>query len=94
MKLSSTCLLLGTASLASAACKSDFDCSLAGTCTAGACVCQPWTKGPDCAALNLKPIASPQALQSIVANATQEKWTNVTSFCKPPHVGSAPVAGD
>ena len=59
-------------------CSDDMDCSLAGTCDAstGVCACQSWTKGEDCAALNLAPIASATALTSAVADAAKENWTN------------------
>ena len=55
-------------------CTDDFDCSLAGKCTQGVCVCQRWVKGSDCAALNLAPLASADSLRSVVTpvgNATR-----------------------
>ena len=36
-----------------AACASDWSCSLGGNCTAGKCVCDHWTTGPQCNLLNL-----------------------------------------
>jgi hypothetical protein len=51
------------------ACQNDYDCSLAGTCTNGKCVCQPWVTGDDCAALNLKPLKTKADLQGMVQPA-------------------------
>lgn len=59
-------VLCALAAVASAGCTDDFDCSLAGKCVAGKCVCQPWTKGADCAALRLAPLKSAAVLQSAV----------------------------
>ena len=47
-------------------CTDDLDCSLAGACIAGVCHCEQWTKGHDCAALNLTPLSSAAALTSAV----------------------------
>merc|ERR1712096_433303 len=48
---------MGAVNVASAlACKDDWDCSLAGTCEAGACVCDAWTSGEDCSYLNFQPV--------------------------------------
>ena len=47
-------------------CTDDLNCSLAGACIAGVCHCEPWTKGHDCAALNLAPLSSAAALTSAV----------------------------
>ena len=52
-----------------ATCTTDLDCSLAGTCTEGTCVCQPWTKGQDCAALNLVPLEAEGMVQAAVQPA-------------------------
>ena len=46
-----------SSSSSAAACSTDLDCSLAGSCVAGKCECEAWTKGADCAALNLSPLA-------------------------------------
>lgn len=46
-----------------AGCKTDLDCSLAGQCNAGACICEGWTKGADCAELNLQDLRSTSQLQ-------------------------------
>ena len=54
-------------------CGSDLDCSLAGSCVNGTCKCQSWSKGPDCAALNLAPVRSATDVRSIVEPA--ENWT-------------------
>ena len=54
-------------------CTTDVDCSLAGTCINGACKCEDWVKGPDCAALNLDPLPSASALKSIIQPAAG--WT-------------------
>jgi hypothetical protein len=35
------------------ACEDDWSCSLGGACTAGKCVCDHWTTGPQCNLLNL-----------------------------------------
>ena len=45
-----------------AGCTSDVDCSLAGSCVSGECKCEAWTKGDDCAALNLVPLDSVEEL--------------------------------
>ena len=47
-------------------CTDDLDCSLAGACVAGVCLCEKWTRGHDCAELNLKPLSSAKALTSAV----------------------------
>jgi hypothetical protein len=47
-------------------CTDDLDCSLAGACIAGVCRCESWTKGHDCAALNLVPLSSAAAMTSAV----------------------------
>ena len=48
-------------------CKDDFDCSLAGKCTAdGVCACKSWATGPDCATLNLVPPASAAEVKPLV----------------------------
>ena len=41
-----------------ARCKSDWDCSLAGTCASasGKCTCDAWATGTDCSYINLKPV--------------------------------------
>jgi len=39
-----------------AACKSDWDCSLAGVCTDGTCHCDAWTTGPDCSSIHFLPV--------------------------------------
>jgi hypothetical protein len=44
-------------------CKDDWDCSLAGSCTGGACVCDPWTTGTNCSVLNLAPADPNNGLQ-------------------------------
>eukprot|EP00729_Bicosta_minor_P009536 gene9536-33631_t len=36
-------------------CTTDWDCSLAGVCTDGKCVCDGWTSGSDCSYLNFQP---------------------------------------
>lgn len=46
-----------------AKCSSDWECSLGGTCDAGACVCDPWFTGPVCNLLNLAPAEPNQGLQ-------------------------------
>ena len=46
----------GCANRSAAACASDWDCSLAGTCTAGKCVCDAWTSGSDCSYLKFQPV--------------------------------------
>lgn len=35
-------------------CDTEMDCSLAGDCVNGTCVCDPWVRGPNCAILALK----------------------------------------
>ena len=35
------------------ACEDDWGCALGGLCTAGQCVCDHWTTGPQCNLLNL-----------------------------------------
>eukprot|EP00039_Didymoeca_costata_P027400 m.18329 g.18329 ORF g.18329 m.18329 type:complete len:371 (+) comp6282_c0_seq2:164-1276(+) len=58
---------------ARSACTSDLDCSLAGTCKQGQCECQSWTKGADCAALNMKPVDSLSAIKPLVQ--PHDAWT-------------------
>ncbi len=36
-----------------AKCEDDWGCSLGGSCSAGKCVCDHWTTGPQCNLLNL-----------------------------------------
>ena len=70
--------LFGAVSLVSAAgaCTDDFDCSLAGSCVNGKCECQAWTKGDDCAALNLAPLSSADAVRPIVEPTSPPgNWT-------------------
>ena len=71
-------MLTFIAAVAVASCKTDMDCSLAGACDAGTgkCACEPWTKGEDCAALNLVPLKSNASFASIVSNAVEQNWTN------------------
>jgi hypothetical protein len=38
------------------ACATDWDCSLAGACTAGKCQCDAWASGSDCSYLNFQPM--------------------------------------
>ena len=62
-------------------CSDDFDCSLAGKCVSGACVCQPWTKGPDCAALNLTPLKNAAALAPAVQPVNNwTRWGSSVAF--------------
>ena len=71
-------VLIGAVSLVSAAsaCTDDFDCSLAGSCVNGKCECQAWTKGDDCAALNLVPLSSADAVRPIVEPTSPPgNWT-------------------
>ena len=54
-------LLLQAAASGAAAgggCSSALDCHLNGRCTAGACVCKPWWRGPTCTLLNFEPAAT------------------------------------
>ena len=37
-------------------CSTDWDCSLAGDCVSGACVCDAWATGDDCSYLNMLPV--------------------------------------
>ena len=37
-------------------CADDWDCSLAGDCVSGACVCDAWATGDDCSYLNMLPV--------------------------------------
>ena len=67
------CFLLAVGALCTEACKTDLDCSLAGSCENGKCKCQAWTKGEDCAALNFAPIASAADVRSIVEPT--QNWT-------------------
>ena len=61
---------------AACACTDDFDCSLAGSCVNGKCQCQAWTKGDDCAALNLAPVSSADAVHAIVEPTSPPgNWT-------------------
>ena len=48
-------LLLATIVPSTATCSTDADCGLLGTCTAGACLCDPGWVGPNCASLDLLP---------------------------------------
>ena len=76
-----TALALCLPLLISAACSSDLDCSLAGSCVAGACKCEAWAKGADCAALNLVPLQSAADLGPLVvpvANTT--RWGSSPAF--------------
>lgn len=70
-------VLLGMAAVLAAEgsqCKDDFDCSLAGKCTAdGACACKSWATGKDCAALNLVPPASAAEVKPLVQ--PHDNWT-------------------
>eukprot|EP01063_Lacrimia_lanifica_P014719 TRINITY_DN21281_c0_g1_i1.p1 TRINITY_DN21281_c0_g1~~TRINITY_DN21281_c0_g1_i1.p1 ORF type:complete len:374 (+),score=107.99 TRINITY_DN21281_c0_g1_i1:44-1165(+) len=47
--------LAALAGLAAAACTTEEDCSLAGACVNGQCVCDGWTHGAHCEQLNLLP---------------------------------------
>lgn len=44
-------------------CTTDWECSLGGVCTTGACVCDVWFTGPACDLLNLAPAEPNQGLQ-------------------------------
>jgi|EP01046_Picozoa_sp_COSAG06_P036833 hypothetical protein len=66
-------LLLASAGGVDGSCADDYGCSLAGKCVAGRCQCQPWTKGDDCAALALTPLAEPASLVAAVQPAGN--WT-------------------
>ena len=70
-------LIYAFLSMAASKCTSDMDCSLAGKCNAatGNCVCEGWTKGDDCAALNLLPLSAESAFKSVIANMSEAKWT-------------------
>lgn len=46
----------GACPVHTAACTTDWDCSLAGECTGGKCACDPWATGPDCSKVNLLPV--------------------------------------
>jgi len=62
-------------------CSTDVDCSLSGTCVAGKCVCEQWTKGPDCAALNLIPLASEAELApAVLPVANMTRWGSSPVF--------------
>lgn len=62
-------LLVALAATCHGGCRDDYDCSLAGSCRNGQCVCQSWVKGADCAALNLRPLKSKAELQATVQPA-------------------------
>ena len=69
------CIAVVLALACAEACTSDLDCSLAGSCESGRCRCQAWTKGEDCAALNLAPIGSAADIRSIVEPAeNRTRW--------------------
>ena len=53
-------------------CATDWDCSLAGTCSAGQCKCDPWTTGHDCSYLNFKKIDKSSGLGYI--DPTWSSW--------------------
>jgi hypothetical protein len=64
-------------------CQTDYDCSLAGTCTNGQCVCQTWVTGDDCAALNLKPLKSKADFKGLVQPAGNwSRWGTRASVVK------------
>eukprot|EP00927_Polykrikos_kofoidii_P035261 TRINITY_DN2983_c0_g5_i1.p1 TRINITY_DN2983_c0_g5~~TRINITY_DN2983_c0_g5_i1.p1 ORF type:complete len:532 (+),score=71.79 TRINITY_DN2983_c0_g5_i1:217-1812(+) len=44
------------AGVPSSKCNNDWDCSLAGECRQGRCICDAWTSGADCSYLNLLPV--------------------------------------
>eukprot|EP00041_Stephanoeca_diplocostata_P009184 m.139695 g.139695 ORF g.139695 m.139695 type:complete len:371 (-) comp17638_c0_seq1:179-1291(-) len=58
--------LVSTLAAPAVGCNSDLDCSLAGQCKSGACVCEKWTRGADCAELNLRNLSSASQLQAAV----------------------------
>ena len=56
-----------TAAAEAASCRSNFDCSLSGTCLpSGACRCKSWASGADCARLNLVAPASAATIKPLV----------------------------
>eukprot|EP01043_Picozoa_sp_COSAG02_P051257 COSAG02_NODE_5373_length_4390_cov_3.127709_2_plen_494_part_00 len=55
-----------------ARCTKDWDCSLAGTCVSGKCVCDAWASGSDCSYLNFQPIDRKSGLGYI--DPTWSSW--------------------
>eukprot|EP01050_Picozoa_sp_SAG11_P029242 SAG11_NODE_8154_length_1054_cov_1.457592_1_plen_318_part_10 len=53
-------------------CASDWDCSLAGICTAGHCACDAWASGSDCSYLNFQPVSREAGLGYI--DPTWSSW--------------------
>jgi len=65
----------------STACSTDVDCSLAGACVSGKCHCEGWTKGADCAALNLVPLTSAALLApAVLPVSNTTRWGSSPAF--------------
>lgn len=64
--LAATC----SAAAGGGACGSPLDCALAGTCTAGACKCDPWATGASCTLLNAGPAKTSKAF----SRANSSSW--------------------